>query len=596
MKLDKETLIKQKFWVALCAVAPLLLIVWLVLVFGVSGDVSAEKKKYDDANKAAEGVAKSEQKNESFVAALDAGRTLVTGMKDDVWKKAWEPQSQLMTWPKSLENLARDYYGDSIADETRRVYEKELYWDQYNGPFKDMIAPAEYQGGWESVLRFVGKTKEPGKFAVSPTTEECWLAQEDLWVQRELLRVVSDTIENLAEFQAVPNVKDVTPPAGTLNKQFRYRNSNWEVDLFLKYNNEKQLVLSEDSTIKNVNSNKRTLLLGRGNAGGLFLRVKQGEVEAPVVEVQGNALAYEASTKFPQAWRMDNIDPNRPFQVQQVFDWYSSPIKRVDTVALGQHGHRLSNYPLVSRQIGPKVEDDKKDDSGGGPGGFGTGFGSGPAAMNMGSGKGGAGGGLGGSGNAAALDLTPNELERKRYIHVTPQVRRMPVALVLIVDQAHVPDVLTSFANSKLRIQTVQEHWHHVQGIHPKMDDSPGTGTPPGLPGTVGGPSTGSGLRGNSGSDLRGSGSGRGAIMGAASGRGGKGGPGATIGSGRGSMTTGGGPRSGGIGGSDLSFEGGDEDVPNLVELAIYGIASLYERFPPKPPAPEGGAVGGPTK
>jgi hypothetical protein len=27
-----------------------------------------------------------------------------------------------------------------------------------------------------------------------------------------------------------------------------------------------------------------------------------------------------------------------------------------------------------------------------------------------------------------------------------------------------------------------------------------------------------------------------------------------------------------------------DEDDPNLVELSVYGIATLYERYPPKPP------------
>ena len=34
----------------------------------------------------------------------------------------------------------------------------------------------------------------------------------------------------------------------------------------------------------------------------------------------------------------------------------------------------------------------------------------------------------------------------------------------------------------------------------------------------------------------------------------------------------------------DPNESGMDEEDPNLVELAVYGIASLYERFPPKPP------------
>jgi hypothetical protein len=42
------------------------------------------------------------------------------------------------------------------------------------------------------------------------------------------------------------------------------------------------------------------------------------------------------------------------------------------------------------------------------------------------------------------------------------------------------------------------------------------------------------------------------------------------------------------IGGYSGGYPGGpgttgqDEDDPNLVELSVYGIATLYERFPPK--------------
>ena len=37
----------------------------------------------------------------------------------------------------------------------------------------------------------------------------------------------------------------------------------------------------------------------------------------------------------------------------------------------------------------------------------------------------------------------------------------------------------------------------------------------------------------------------------------------------------------------------GKTETPNLVELTVYGIASLYERYPPKPPEAAAPAEGG---
>ena len=51
MKLDKETIVKQRFWFLLGGCVPLLLIIWLVLVFGVSGAVTEKRNKYDAAKK-----------------------------------------------------------------------------------------------------------------------------------------------------------------------------------------------------------------------------------------------------------------------------------------------------------------------------------------------------------------------------------------------------------------------------------------------------------------------------------------------------------------------------------------------------------------
>src|SRR5262249_2539749 len=117
-----------------------------------------------------------------------------------------------------------------------------------------------------------------------------------------------------------------------------------------------------------------------------------------------------------------------------------------------------------------------------------------------------------------------------RYISVTEHVRHMPIAVVLIADQSHVQDVLSAFANSRLRFQTTQVRMLHRRDIKialPKSSDAD---------------------KGKSSKD-------------------------------KSSLQTQ--PTSpGGGGGKAQAAE--DLPDPNLVEVVVYGIASLYERFKPK--------------
>lgn len=188
--------------------------------------------------------------------------------------------------------------------------------------------------------------------------------------------------------------------------------------------------------------------------------------------------------------------------------------------------------------------------------------------------------GLGGMGLGMTGGVTVNGLRRDRYLQTTETSRALPVAMVLIVDQANIPDVLVAVADSRMRIQTTQVTFAHVRGIQPYSYDpnqltgmdrppmfGPG-GAPGGLPtgpaGALGGgsaPSRGEG----GGGDMRLGGRGFGPPM--------PGGgrfqpPGSFPGMGPGSQ-----------GAFSMT---GQEDDPNLVELAIYGIATLYEKYPPK--------------
>src|SRR5262249_9310473 len=60
---------------------------------------------------------------------------------------------------------------------------------------------------------------------------------------------------------------------------------------------------------------------------------------------------------------------------------------------------------------------------------------------------------------------TPNHIAKNRYIDMTDQVRRMPVAFVIVVDQSNINDVLIALSNSsRMRFQTTQTHLQRVYG------------------------------------------------------------------------------------------------------------------------------------
>ena len=156
------------------------------------------------------------------------------------------------------------------------------------------------------------------------------------------------------------------------------------------------------------------------------------------------------------------------------------------------------------------------------------------------SGPGGPSGFGGVSGNAPPAvkeDTGPNKLHRKRYVQCNDQVRRLPLAFVVVVDQAHRSEVLAALASSQLHIQTTQAYWRHRE--------APPTTTPERPMGD------------------------------------------------RVPMSV------GGVGTTDktkIDASGPSELNRNLIELTVYGIASLYERYPPRPPptTTEGGPPGGP--
>lgn len=545
MKLDKETLMKEHFWFLLILVLPLALVSLVLLLVTSSDLIAAPEKKIKDTKGKLEGIGDvSKAKSPKWVEALDKVGTQVEGQKSKIWAQAWKEQERLMTWPAAFpkpvqEQLTGMYFGDDINSEIRSNYSTFIA-NSKNSPYKnqilDIIDVAQPRneleqvtvqfGGkdnrWEEVLRWVKEWRTS-----KPTTEEMWLAQEDVWIQRGLLQIVRDTNDAAARFQADEGQ----------GRHKVFRNADWLLDLTLAEDKGKPVLKTK---LTNVGSRRENL--------GFTFRVSfAGSSVAEMLPVDGEPLAPGKSIAFD--WKIAKAGrPTGLEEVRQVFDWRTVPVKRIERIELGYLSHRQASLELKPAKVFDKTDPNAANAQ------------ANPAATSRGDDPASVAGKAGQPN--AANDVTENGLVRRRYIDTTEQVRRMPVGMVLIVDQAHVQDVLTATANSPLRMQITQFHWRRFHGdIKPLEEQATAPGTSPGTS-----PAEGERRR-----PVAGDGPAR---------------PPA--------YTTG--PRPAfpsAMPFNPLSPTGApaqaEDQEWDLVELSLYGVASLYERYPPKEPKPADG-------
>ncbi len=404
------------------------------------------------------------------------------------------------------------------------------------------------------------------------------------------------------------------PPTRPGVQRYRFRNPTWELELLVETKQGQQPVILGESKLKNIDLTQRTLPLGPAQ-----FRIVQGQGnqrrETAQINMRGEWLAWHDSITINDP---KPIVAGLPIEVEQYFSWQTSPIKYVNAIEIpgskdctAFNSNRLAAYALKPAAQFPTKEAPKDATATASPSGGGAmgpmGGGSG-SSMGMGMGM-----GMPGQSGAPDTSKTPNGIVRDRYLSVTEQVRHMPVAFSVICEQSHMQDVLTAVTNSRLRIQITQVQWRRAEGIRlnegsgssvagggggtfppgagaPKMGGgnfSPGSAPPAGSsagpkpPGFSGGSGPPSMTRPGGGNFSPGStppaGSGGGPKPPGFGGVGGVGGPGGF----------------GGLGGfGQSSSASSDEDDPNVIELAVYGIAALYERYPPRAPVKADGAAG----
>lgn len=529
--MDKEALKKHHFWILLGLALLLMPVVLGSVIFGVAQatveqatKVEGEKKKLSDAR----------PKGENYLEAQVEQKRKLEARKEEVWKEVYDAQQGLIEWPPSLSHLDKLYFGDPISDEDRNAFRKaDVYLAQYE-QLADLIKPTELAGGFQQALRLV---KWGERF---PSNEDCWLALEDLCVQREMLRCVHAINQLLAEFEdktetAQAELKERFQPAAG-ESVHRFVSPYWQLDIALSSSTQgKGNDVIARGALKNVSH--RRLNVARIDFLLSLFDPKVTKGNPGVLAVEGDYLSVGEEIRF-SGKPVKNARSQQPrlYAVTQKLDSRFVPVKRVERIALGYHSHRTADQPLVMSTMSEEVKKATAGDAAPATDAAAT-----PAVP-------------GGPGAAAPVgDLSVSGIDRLRYTSVTKQVRRMPIAINLVLDQAHVQDVLRALANSRLRFQTVQMHLARYRGGQsagssfsgptPSISPLPPPPNPAALQGyPVPGQPT---------------------------------------------MTT----------APSLSTSGAPDDGnANLVEVSVYGLASIYEKYPPRKPVdPNAAPAAAPT-
>src|SRR5262249_55875019 len=153
-----------------------------------SAAVSNGKAAVDQA---ANQVKPGEVKNQYFTDLLAQKKEALKKQKEKVWAEAWKGQATMMFWPTfehsdpTKARLENDYFGDPITDLERSDFREPGTYDGQIPPkvLADWLYPIA--ANWDTLVKRATFTKDP-------TAEEMWLAQEDLWVQYEMLRIIRE--------------------------------------------------------------------------------------------------------------------------------------------------------------------------------------------------------------------------------------------------------------------------------------------------------------------------------------------------------------------------------------------------------------------
>ncbi len=324
-KLDKEMLKKHHFWFLFAPIALFLLIAWYGLIDEVPTVVSSTLEKHEKMKK--DYAVNQKAQPRLALDEYDKQMREADTKKDKLWREGWAEQKDLFVWPAGYEDrqraeVSKYEFGKDIPEQPYSVRDQFRNPGVYANEYKHLVKtlePIQYRDRWEKTLRF----KE--FWGVVPSSEDMWLAMEDLWTQRELLLAIHRVNADAASFK--PLDKDGANP---LNRKFVSR--LWQVDLQVVNSKDGKQVLK--GKLKNVSG--RLQVMGIGNVMRLQVTLSGKPF---VYEIEGSPMEADEERDVKTIERhtiKSDTKVTAIEQVEQLFDTRTVPVKRIDYVAVGK--------------------------------------------------------------------------------------------------------------------------------------------------------------------------------------------------------------------------------------------------------------------
>ena len=493
--MKSDTLKKHHFWLLFGAVP---LLVGLLVIMLYTGPAEAIGTQEENYKKRKGEVGSAKASGTGFIAALGEQKTTLEERRGQLWGVNYERQKDegVFAWPsvskdrylKDLEKLDLRFGAKEVPaleagkdpgtqfvvlnDEMAKFTDSKNYLESYTR-MTSVVAPTRFEGGWNSVLRHVTNWGT-GR----PESNLFWLALEDFWIQRALLKPIAEVNAKSAKFELV---KPAMGPDTPLKRKFQ--NRTWEIDVEVATEGPNRVIKS-----KLKNKTDRLQMLGLNKTMRLKVWLDDPKLSnSQYFEYRIGGELVKGSGELtpkvvPEIHKIPaGTDPAQIYAIEQILDEITVPVRLVRKVELGYRDSKRSAAELKLPSFFPE---DAAPAEVAQPGII-------PPAGEEGRGP------LGGlpAGGAAARTGTAEQVlnaNRKRYIERTEQVRRMPVGLVLVVDQAFVNDVLIALGNSPLRFQITQTQWQRFRdplavsaapSSSPAPSGSPGGFSRPSYPG-----------------------------------------------------------------------------------------------------------------
>jgi hypothetical protein len=571
---NNDGLKKHHFWI-LAGLAPLLvLLAAIFLITGVSGAIEKKTKEVEDNEKT---VASAQAPGTGMINDLEKKKETLGKVRSELWKLNWDKQATYFTWPETPDKIFDKYNSMKFGTKHRDFIENPGLSEKLKPAYADAyvklgasVAPTKLKGGWEKVLRWV---QDWGP--LQPESQQLWIVMEDIWMQRALLSPI------VAVNRAITEFKPVAPLDNPKKRKFVSR--VWELDLEVAPREGTGGGRVIKGKLKNRTGQLHVLGTGSAMRVNVWFDPKATHLPPFELRIEGAGVAGGETIDIPPLPSHvlpPNLEVIEIAKVEPVLDARTVPIRRMDRLAIGYLSSKdyskelkTGTFWIESATAAPAAA--ASNETSMTPMSGGSGSDSNPAAATASSGI-----ANGRSGGMRLYDVADGS--RKRYLEVTDQLRRVPVAFTVVVDQMYVNDVLIAYANSALRFETSQVHWSRFgESLDDKSPGGAESGDPSSGEYATATGFTGYGLSQQSGGSFTQATRSTATMGSSSSGGSGSYGSGMMMSMGM----TGGIP---GLGSDTLSGVSEAQANAGLVQLTIYGIVTVYERY--DAPATEPGA------